>query len=570
MINFINKLRARIRKFDKKIDEYTKNSEGSLQIPYLAYVNWGINLSQNEDLESALEKLETSAIMQPNSPLVHLNLGQIQMKKGLFTEALKSFFKTIRLENTNGTAYSLISACYILQNEFKEGENYFKKACKISPDNSEIYTNYAIALAQKGKKFKSLEILKQALKLNSKDFLALHYSGLINCDLAKYEEALTTLEEAYKINQNNPDTLLYLSLCKFKLEKYDEAFLYIEKSLNIRPNYPDSIMIKGIILAKKGKEAECLSCFSANAKGNENNFQYYTYWGMALQIFERYAEAKEKFLQSFELNRENELTLYYLAENYEKEGNLTPALHLYTKITEINNNNGVAHEKIGNILFKNTDYKGAIKAYFNCIKSSRKHLYLYEKIASCYYKIDDLKESETYYIKAIDYNPDLIEAYTGYVNLLIQKGNYKEALRKIRTAYKKAPNSFEVNNLYSRLLVKEELYQDALDKIDKLLEINPEYYEAILTKAEVYNALKKPKEAIGLLQTLPKEYHDTRDFLYISTISYDNLAQLSPSHYNISRALEYCDRLTDKYSNEYKMESIRQRLEETLKMVEGE
>ncbi len=84
------------------------------------------------------------------------------------------------------------------------------------------------------------------------------------------------------------------------------------------------------------------------------------------------------------------------------------------------------------------------------------------------------------------------------------------------------------------------------------------------------NAIKKPQEAIGLLQTLPKEYFDTRDFLYISMISYDNLAQLSPSQYNINKAIEYCDRLTDKYSNEYKLDGIRQRLEETLKSIEGE
>ena len=81
--------------------------------------------------------------------------------------------------------------------------------------------------------------------------------------------------------------------------------------------------------------------------------------------------------------------------------------------------------------------------------------------------------------------------------------------------------------------------------------------------------MKKPQEAIGLLQTLPNEYHDTRDFLYINTISYDNLAQLSPSQYNITKAIEYCDRLTDKYSSESKISDLRHRLEETLKSIEG-
>ena len=570
MKKFLNTIIAKVRRFDKHLKEYMNSTEGSAQIPYLAYVNWGINLSLDEDLDNAIEKLETSALMQPNAPIVQFNLGQVYMKKGRYDDAIAKFQKTIRLDNRNELAYSLISACYILQDEFKEGENYYKKASKIAPNNPEVYTNYATALAQKGKRFKAIEIYKQALKIDEANFTALHYTGLVLCDLGKFDEALEKINLALNVQPNNPDTLLYASLCNFRLEKYQEALDFVEKSLSIRPNFPDSIMLKGVCLAKTGKEAESLTYFSANAKGQEANYQYYTYWAIALQSFERYPEAKEKFMHSFELNRDNEFNLFYLAENYLKEGNPTPALQLFNKIVEINPNNGEAYEKIGHILQKQAEYKDAINAYFNCIKVSRKHLFLYNDIAKCYYNLYDLKNSAMYYEKAIDYNPDLIDAYTGYVNLLLQTGNEKEALRKIRMAYKKDSESFDVNNLYSRILVKVEMYHDALEKLDKVIQLKPDYYEAILTKAEVLNAIKKPQEAIGLLQTLPKEYFDTRDFLYISMISYDNLAQLSPSQYNINKAIEYCDRLTDKYSNEYKLDGIRQRLEETLKSIEGE
>lgn len=569
MKKFLSMLAVKIRQFDRSLKEYSSSAVGSAQIPYLAYVNWGISLSQGDDLDKAIEKLEMSAIMQPNSPIVHMNLGRVYMKKEMYSEAIARFNKTIRIEHSNGTAFSLIAACMILQDEFKEGENYFKKACKLSPNRADIYTNYATALAKKGKRYKALEIYKEALKIDNTDFTALNFSGMILCDLGKFDEALERLNEALKINPENPDTLLYIAISKYRLNEYREALDLVQKSLQIRPNYPDAIMIKGVCLAKTGKEAECLACFSANAKGNETNCQYYTFWGIALQSFERLAEAKEKFLQAFEIDRENELTLFYLAENYMMEGTLTPALQLFNKIVEKNVNNADAYEKIGDILYKQTDYKGAINAFLNGIKVSRKHMHLYNKIAKSYYHLDDMKNCETFYIKAIDYNPDLIEAYIGYTNLLIQLGNYKEALRKIRAAYKKSPDSFEVNKIYSRILVKEGLYQDAIEKIDKLLKQKPDYYEAIFTKAEVLNALKKPQEAIGLLQTLPNEYHDTRDFLYINTISYDNLAQLSPSQYNITKAIEYCDRLTDKYSSESKISDLRHRLEETLKSIEG-
>ena len=568
MRKFFNMLAVKIRQFDRRLKEYSQQSESSL--PYMAYVNWGIKLSQNEDIDEAIEKLETSAEMNPNSPYVQLNLGQVYMKKGAYDIAIQKFRKTIRLDNTSGVAYSLVAACLVLQNEFKDAETYYKKGCEISPENPDVRNNYATALARKGKRFKALEIYKETLKTDENNFFALHCSGVILCDMGKFEEALEKLIKAEKIEPQNPDTLLNIAICKLRLDDYKEALSYVEKALEIKKKSSEIMMIKGACLAKAGKEAECLACFSANEPSNSTNFQYYTYWGMSLQIFGRYAEAKEKFLQAFELNREDEFTLFYLAENYVKEGNSTPALHLFQKITEINSKNSAAFEKIGDILYRQNKYKDAIEAYSNGIKASRKHLYLYNRMAKCFYESGDLKNSSQYYQKAIDYCPDLIEAYTGYTNLLMQMGNYKEALRKIRAAHKKAPDNFEVNNLYSQILIKLEMFQDAIEKIDKLIKIEPQYYQAIFTKAEVLNAMHKPQEAIGILQSLPEYLHDTRDFLYISMISYDNLAQLSPSHYNISKAIEFCDRLTDKYSSEYKLDDLRNKLDKSLKSIEGE
>ena len=122
MANFFKSLFGHIKKIEHLLNEYLNRSEGSAQLPYLAYVNWGISLSQAENLDEALEKLETSAQMNPNSPVVQLNLGQVYMKKGLYEEAIRRFKKTIRLDNSNGIAYSLVAACLIMQDEFKDAE----------------------------------------------------------------------------------------------------------------------------------------------------------------------------------------------------------------------------------------------------------------------------------------------------------------------------------------------------------------------------------------------------------------------------------------------------------------
>ena len=93
MKKFLNTIIAKIRRFDKHLREYTNSADGSAQIPYLAYVNWGINLSLDSDIDNAIEKLETSALMQPNSPIVQFNLGQVYMKKGRLEDAIAKLVK---------------------------------------------------------------------------------------------------------------------------------------------------------------------------------------------------------------------------------------------------------------------------------------------------------------------------------------------------------------------------------------------------------------------------------------------------------------------------------------------
>ena len=129
----------------------------------------------------------------------------------------------------------------------------------------------------------------------------------------------------------------------------------------------------------------------------------------------------------------------------------------------------------------------------------------------------------------MDYDSENIDAYVDYAELELQLGKTQEALRKIRTAYKKAPDTFEVISMYSRILVKLEMYHEAIEKLDRLIELDPDYTDAVMTKAEVLNVLKKPQEAIGLMQNLPPEIQDTKDYLYLCTILYENLAQQTPS-----------------------------------------
>jgi tetratricopeptide (TPR) repeat protein len=112
------------------------------------------------------------------------------------------------------------------------------------------------------------------------------------------------------------------------------------------------------------------------------------------------------------------------------------------------------------------------------------------------------------------------------------------------------------------------MFKESYEKLENVVKLNPKFYNAKFAQAEVLFHLNKPQEAIGILQSLPEDLHLSKDFLYLSSINYTALAQLSPSNYNIKMAMEYCDKIKELYPLEYDWEETRDYLQETLKTSE--
>ena len=77
---------SKIRNFDRTLKDYMDKTQGTAQLPYLAYVKWGVSLAETSNIDDAIEKLETSILMHPNSPIVYINLAQLFIKKEQYNE----------------------------------------------------------------------------------------------------------------------------------------------------------------------------------------------------------------------------------------------------------------------------------------------------------------------------------------------------------------------------------------------------------------------------------------------------------------------------------------------------
>jgi len=70
------------------------------------------------------------------------------------------------------------------------------------------------------------------------------------------------------------------------------------------------------------------------------------------------------------------------------------------------------------------------------------------------------------------------------------------------------------------------------------------------------------------LLSLPEDLHESKDFLYLSSMCYASLAQLLPSTYNMDRAVYYSDKIKELYPDEPDWKDTKEYIQETLKTSE--
>ena len=250
-----------------------------------AYVNLAIAQSQDNDLEKALQTLESANAKFPNNSQIaeamkSINSQMTDQKLNLASEYYnnkdyqKAIEEYLKITPTNSDIMLSVAGAYQNLGDNDNAIEYYKKALDLAPSNSDIayyiaalyadkedienakfYAQKSIALNKSNKSAKelldninaniegkklenaialfdkeqydeSLALLNEVLSSNPKDAYALYYRGMIFDTKQNYNGAITDYKKAISYN---PDLMIanYLIGVDYDmLEKYKDAMSY--------------------------------------------------------------------------------------------------------------------------------------------------------------------------------------------------------------------------------------------------------------------------------------------------------------------------------------------------------
>lgn len=544
MKNFFKQIYNKILKFDEYTNQYLKVTN-NIEIPSLAYTNWGNYFANLKDFNSAIEKLETAMLMSNQNPKPCLYLGTIYAKLREYEKAEEVLKEAIRRDSQNSYTYSVLSSIYVAQDRFEEAEEFLKRALKLSSSNSEIYLNYGILYAKMQKKTKAIEMLKKAKFFNPANLHTSFILGVLLFETERIHEAFAEFKAIEKINPKYKNLNYYMALC-YKKESNNMAVLeYAQRALEDDENNPSIYVLLAQTYISLGKPDEVERIYKMGAKQGINDFDFFLSWGISLLRINKIEEAKEKINKALEKKPNNSIALYRLGSCFHKEKNIESAEEYFQKAIENDAYNTSAIADLGMIYYEKKDYNTAIQTFFKAINISTEKAFLYFYIANCYYKLGRFKKSIEYYEKTIEYYPGHLEAFINYSLCLLEMNDVKEALRKIRSAYQINRNSDKVILIYAFTDLKSGIYTDAIEKADILLNKNPDNKEAKFIKVQTLINLRKPQEALNILDSIPDEDKQTEIFTYLSYLAYKILVEDNPSNYNENMLNEYLNKISN-------------------------
>ncbi len=216
-------------KFRRSIEKADTSSD--------AYVNIGLALFQQNDIEDALKTLDEGLSRFKDDYRMLYVKGLTLQRIDRVPEAIEYFEKAVEINPNDVSMLSTLALAYDGQGKFKESEEYYERALKIDPQNALVLNNYAYNLSERGVNLdKALEMSQISIEKDPGNASYLDTIGWIYYKLKKYKLAKENIEKSLMVNPNSAVVLEHLGDVYDAMKDFPGALKYWKLSLEKNPN----------------------------------------------------------------------------------------------------------------------------------------------------------------------------------------------------------------------------------------------------------------------------------------------------------------------------------------------
>lgn len=181
-------------------------------------------------------------------------------------------------------------------------------------------------------------------------------------------------------------------------------------------------------------------------------------------------------------------------------------------------------------LFKERKYKESIDAFHSVLETEPDNADVYNNLGVAYSCVGDFEHAENYFTKALELDPQLAQAYINLSDLYYKNGDLASAVGTLQKGSYELQDNLAIAHLLARVYIDDQRWEDAIDELERVLDGEPENYDAYYDLGHVCFELGDYGSAISNFETV-LEYRQDSELLYYS------LAQAYEANNEIDKAI---------------------------------
>jgi tetratricopeptide (TPR) repeat protein len=260
---------------------------------------------RNLEYRDAMTLYTTTLKANPDSTLMHLNLGYLEQQRGNNAEAMAHFQAALRLDPSMPNVHLNLGAVLFAMGRVPEAIAEDEIAVRLNPAFAKGHVNLGLALAAANRGSEAIAEYQSALALDPQLAEAAFFLGLSFVQANRFEEAIASYERAlairpiYDVAENN----LGVALCYAGRVK--EAVPHYQQAIRISPASFEAHYNLGFALSGLGRTAEAISAFRKAVNLAPANTAAINALGNAFFVSGRIDEASEQFTAVIRLDPRN-------------------------------------------------------------------------------------------------------------------------------------------------------------------------------------------------------------------------------------------------------------------------
>ncbi|CAN5690736.1 hypothetical protein BH20ACI4_BH20ACI4_23040 [soil metagenome] len=524
--------------------------------------------------DKAEEAIKTAIGEGENKSLAHLEYGRFLSYAKRNAESESEFLKAIEIVPENVEAREGLAEFYAATRQLEKAETAYKDLIKIQDGNAESRIALADFYARAGREDDAINTFKEILADAPETARARYRISEIYLDRKQYEQVKAEIEQLLSVNDTDPEALLLRARVHLQENNTDAAVRDLEEILKKQPSHRDALfyMAQARLAAGQLDQARAfigdleryhpnflrvrllkiqLSFANGNAEDalrqsnellqavktayptldttaldlEDLRVRAITSRGLANLELGKLAEAKTDLQNVVNLSPKSSAALVNLAKVSIAEKDLTGALNLYDKATNLDGGNFDALSGSVGILTKLGSFDEARQKINRAIEQNAGNggilAALHYLNADIFTAQKDSASAESELKKSIEADENYLPAYSAYAAMLVGRNQTAEAIGQYKTIVGKKPSA----SVYVLLGILEEAqnnFAEAEKHYRKSLEIAPDspiaannlaWLIAEHNNGNLDEALRLAQTAVNQNQRTA-EFYDTLGWVY--------------------------------------------------------